>query len=94
MIPPAKTGGHPRTVNIREVVNAIFYILHEGCSWRGLPHDLPPWQTVATYYYAWCRSGLWERLNHTLRQQVRQAAGREAQPSAGIIDSQSVKTTE
>ena len=94
LIPPAKSGGRPRTVDIREVLDAIFYVLRSGCAWRMLPHDFPNWQTVYTYFRNWRKDGTWERLNTVLRQQVRQAAGREAEPSAAIIDSQSVKTTE
>jgi putative transposase len=94
LIPPARSGGRPRTVAIREVLNAIFYVPRNGCAWRMLPHDFPKWQTVYTYFRNWRKAGTWERLNSVLRQQVRQAAGREAEPSAAIIDSQSVKTTE
>ena len=94
LIPPARSGGRPRTVDVREVLDAIFYVLRSGCAWRMLPHDFPNWQTVYTYFRNWRKDGTWERLNSVLRQQVRQAAGREAEPSAAIIDSQSVKTTE
>jgi putative transposase len=94
LIPPAKPGGRPRTTDIREVLNAIFYILRSGCSWRLIPHDLPSWQTVYDYFCKWRISGLWEQINTTLREKVRRAAGRDSQPSASIIDSQSVKTTE
>lgn len=93
-VPPAKPGGHPRTVVIREIVNAINYLLRSGCAWRMLPHDLPPWQTVAYYFYQWMREGQWAKMNEVLRIEVRTAQGREAEPSAGILDSQSVKTTE
>jgi putative transposase len=94
LIPPAKPGGRPRSVNMRAIVNAIFYRTKTGCQWRNLPHDLPPWGTVAGYYRLWRRSGVWEAIHDALREQVRIAAGREATPSAAIIDSQSVKTTE
>ncbi len=94
LIPPAKPGGHPRIVNIREIVNAIFYLTKTGCQWRALPHDLPNWSTVHTYYRNWRRTGVWERIHAALREQVRVQEGREATPSAAIIDSQSVKTTE
>jgi putative transposase len=94
MIPPAKPGGRNREHAMREIVNALFYLSRSGCSWRMLPHDLPPWQTVYTYFQQWRDEGTLERMHTTLRQQVRSKAGREAQPSAGIIDSQSVKTTE
>ena len=94
LIPPAKPGGHPRVVNIREIVNALFYLSKTGCQWRALPHDLPNWSTVHTYYRNWRRTGVWERIHDALREQVRVQEGREATPSAAIIDSQSVKTTE
>lgn len=94
LIPPAKTGGRPRKVDMREILNSIFYVLRTGCSWRQLPHDLPPWPTVYTYFRRWKGDGTWERLNEVLRSQLRQAEERNAQPSAAILDSQSVKTTE
>ncbi len=94
LIPPEKPGGRPRSVNMRAVVNAIFYRVKTGCQWRNLPHDFPPWGTVAGYYRLWRRSGIWEAIHDALREQVRVRAGREATPSAAIIDSQSVKTTE
>jgi len=94
LIPPAKPGGHPRIVNIREIVNAIFYLNKTGCQWRALPHDLPNWSTVHTYYRNWRLTGVWERIHDARRAQVRAKEGREESPSAAIIDSQSVKTTE
>lgn len=94
LIPPAKPGGRDRAHSMREIVDALFYVLRSGCSWRMLPHDLPPWQTVYTYFRQWRDDGTIERIHTALRQQVRLAAGREAEPSAAIIDSQSVKTTE
>lgn len=94
LIPPAKRGGRSRNVDVREIINGIFYLTHNGCTWRALPHDLPPWQTVATYFYKWQRNGTWKKINDTLRRQVRVKEGREEEPTAGIIDSQSVKTTE
>jgi transposase len=93
-IPPAKPGGRPRSTDIREVVNAIFYLLRGGCAWRLLPHEFPKWKTVYHYQRAWRRAGLWEGIHSVLRECLRVLAGREALPSACIIDSQSVKTTE
>jgi putative transposase len=89
---PGKTG-RPRQYLWRTILNAIFYVLRTGCQWRAMPHDLPHWKTVYHYFWQWRRRGWWEQLNAVLRAQVRVALGREAQPSAGIIDSQSVKTT-
>jgi transposase len=86
--------GRTRTTIMREVVNAIFYIAQTGCQWRMLPKDFPPFTTVQRYFYAWRAEGRWRTINHVLLMAVRQAEGREASPSAGIIDSQSVKTTE
>jgi len=94
LLPEAKPGGRPRSVELREVVNAILYVLRSGCPWRMLPHDLPPWQTSYKYFRNWTRDGTWERLHESLRPQVREAEGRNPEPSAAIIDSQSVKTTE
>lgn len=94
LIPEAKSGGRPRTTNMRAVLNAIFYILRGGCAWRMLPHDYPPWKTVYHYFRQWRIDGVWEQINETLRIRLRKADGREAEPSAAILDSQSVKTTE
>ncbi|GAC1350056.1 MAG: hypothetical protein NVSMB27_28960 [Ktedonobacteraceae bacterium] len=94
LIPQAKPGGHPRTVNMREVLNAILYVLRTGCQWRALPRDFAPWSTVWSYFRRWRISGEWERMHTALREQLRTSMGREATPSAAIIDSQSVKTTE
>lgn len=93
-IPPPRPGGRPREADMREVVNGILYLTRTGCQWRALPHDLPPWGTVAYYFYAFRRDGTWQRMHDTLRQDVRVAAGREPTPSAASIDSQSVKATE
>ena len=93
LIPAAKPGGRPRTTDMREVVNAIFYVLRGGCQWRLLPTDFPPHQTVYHYFRTWRRAGVWERMHDTLRGDLREASGRTREPSAGIIDSQTVKTT-
>ena len=94
LIPPAKPGGRKRTTDVREVLNAIFYLLRAGCAWRMLPHDFPNWNTVYTYFRNWRQDGTWQELNDALRREVRTQAGRQAEPSAAILDSQSVKTTE
>jgi putative transposase len=94
LIPPAKAGGRPRKVNMREILNGIFYIVRGGCSWRMLPKDLPPWGTVHYYYWRFRRVGLWVKINDALREQVRVRAKRPATPSAAVLDSQTVKTTE
>jgi putative transposase len=94
LIPPAKHGGRPRSTDIREILNAIFYILRAGCACRLLPHDFPRWKTVYHYWREWRISGLWERINTALRRILRRKIGREIEPSAAVIDSQSVKTTE
>ncbi len=90
---PSK-GGRPRTHSLREIVNALLYVLRGGISWRAIPHDLPPWESVYDHYRRWKRDGTLERVHDALRQELRLASGREATPSAVIIDSQSVKTTE
>lgn len=94
LIPPAKPGGRPRTVDVREVLNGLNYLLRTGCAWRYLPHDLPPWGTVHSYLWRWQHAGVWETIHDALRTQVREAVGKEESPSAAIVDSQSVKTTE
>ena len=86
--------GRPRAYSYREILNAIFYQLRSGGAWRLLPHDLPPWDTVYGYFRRWKQNGLWQTLHHALREQVRVQEGREATPSAAIVDSQSVKTTQ
>jgi len=93
LVPPALPGGRPRMVDMREVLNGIFYHVRGGASWRMRPRDLPPWGTVHYYYRRWRRDGSWQRMHDALRDRVRRAAGRDPQPSAGISDSQSVKTT-
>lgn len=94
LIPAVKLGGRPRSVNIREIVNAIFYIQRSGCAWRLLPHDFAPWKTVYHYFRCWRISGEWQVMLKAIREQVRVKLGRQETPSAGIIDAQSVKTTE
>ena len=94
LLPAAKSGGRPRSVDLRETVNGILYVLRSGCAWRMLPNDLPPWQTVYKYFRRWTLDGTWKRVHEELRPVVREAEGRDADPSATIIDSQSVKTTE
>jgi putative transposase len=91
-VPPARPGGRPRKTDMREVVNAIFYLTREGCSWRALPHDFPPWKTVYNYFEQWQRDGTWDRFLTALRRRVRSAAGRDPDPRVACIDSQSVKT--
>ncbi len=93
-IPPAKPGGRFRTINMREVVNGILYLVRTGCSWRQLPHDFPPWGTVHYYYRRFRLDGTWPKIHDALREKVRLAAGRKRSPSAAVVDSQSVKTTE
>jgi putative transposase len=92
-LPPPKEGGRPRRHAVRDLLNAIFYVLRSGCAWRLLPHDLPPWKTVYHYFRLWRLEGVWDRLHAALHIAVRIKAGREPHPSAAIIDSQSVKTT-
>src|SRR5215217_7190923 len=85
--------GRPRVHSLREILNAIFYIVRGGCPWRLLPHEFPPWKTVYHYFRFWRLDGTWERLHRALRKRVRVCIGRNSQPSAAIVDSQSVKTT-
>lgn len=94
LIPPHKPGGRPLKYPRREIVNGIFYQLRGGAAWRLLPHDLPPWGITYHYWRGWRKDGTWELVHDSLRAQVRQVEGREPQPSAAIIDSQSVKTTD
>jgi len=92
LVPEARPGGRPRATSSRELVNAILYALRGGQAWRLLPHDFPPWQTVYYYLRRWQAEGVWERIHHAVLMADRERAGREASPSAAIIDSQSVRT--
>jgi transposase len=93
-IPAPKPGGRPAKYDRREIVNALLYIDRTGCQWRALPHDFPPWDSVYWYFRTWKRDGTFDRLHDELRGDLRQAEGRQRQPSAAILDSQSVRTTE
>jgi len=93
-IPAVKLGGRPARYSRRELVNAILYVLRTGCSWRMLPHDFPPWDTVYGYFNRWRKASVWEQAHQQLYSQMRTEMGRESQASAAIADSQSVKTTE
>ena len=93
-LPPPRPLGRPRETALREVVNAMLYILATGCQWRALPRDFPPYTTVQRFFYGWRNDGTWQRINHCLLMATRATMGREASPTTGIIDSQSVRTTE
>jgi putative transposase len=93
-LPEAKAGGRPRKTSLREVLNALFYLVRSGCQWRMIPHEFPPWRTCYNYYRAWIDSGTWGEILYVLRTEVRTQAGRKEQPRVAAIDSQSVKTTE
>jgi putative transposase len=92
-LPTPKAPGRPRAHALREITDAIFYIVRSGCAWRLLPHDFPPWKTVHHYFRTWRIDGTWERMHSALRKRVRVRVDRDPEPSAGIVDSQSVKTT-
>jgi putative transposase len=94
LLPPAKPGGRPRKTDLREVLNALFYLNRVGCQWRMLPHEFPPWKTVYNYFRAWIDQAVWHEILATLRIEVRLLAGRDLTPSAASIDSQSVKTAQ
>ena len=92
-LPPPQAPGRPRVHSLREILNAIFYIVRSGCAWHLLLHDFPPWKTIHHYFRIWRIDGTWEKLHATLRQRLRVRLKSDPQPSAGIEDSQSVKTT-
>lgn len=94
LVPEATPGGRPRVHQTRELLEAIFYVVRGGCAWRLLPHDFPPWQTAYHYFRVWRIDGTWERIHSTLRERTRLREGRRVSPSAAILDSQSVRTTE
>jgi putative transposase len=93
-LPTPKRRGRPRLHSPREILNAVFYVLKSGCQWRRmLPREFPPWKTVFHYFRAWRLDGVWERMNRAMRRRLRERLGRDPEPRAGIVDSQSVKTT-
>jgi putative transposase len=92
-LPAPKADGRPRLHSLREILDAIFYVVRGGCAWRLLPHDFPPWKTVYHYFRSWRLDGTWERMHSALRERVRVRLKKNPQPSAAIADSQSVKTT-
>jgi putative transposase len=92
-LPASKRRGRPRVHSPREILNAVFFLLKSGCQWRMLPREFPPWKTVFHYFRTWRINGTWERMNRAMRRRRREELGRDPEPSAGIVDSQSVKTT-
>jgi putative transposase len=94
MLPLPKGFGHPVEVNFREILNGIFYVQRSGCQWEMMPHDLPPYSTVYSYFQKWQRKGLWQTMHDQVRQQLRTKLGRDEHSTVAIGDSQSVKTTE
>jgi putative transposase len=94
LLPATKPGGRPRATDMRSVIDAIFYLLRSGCAWRMLPRDFPPYSTVYMYFKQWKDEGIWEKIHDTLRDRIRSGEGHQKSPSAAIVDSQSVKTTE
>jgi transposase len=94
LLPVPKRLGRPRTTQMRQVVDAMLYMLTTGCQWRLLPKEFPPFSTVQRFFYRWRDAGLWQTINHFLVMRTRETAGREASPTAGVLESQSVKTSE
>src|SRR3954468_2164682 len=94
LVPVVKPGGRPPIHSRREILNGIFYAVRSGCAWKLLPHDLPPWRTVYHYFWSWRRSGTWQKIHDSIRESVREAAGRHPEPSGAVVDSQSVQTAE
>jgi putative transposase len=94
LVPAVKAGGRPARWSRREIVNAILYVVRGGNQWRAMPHDLPPWQTAYGYFRQWRNAGTWETIHSAIRERARRQVGREATPSAAILDSQSVKTSQ
>lgn len=94
LIPAAPENCRPRQADMREVMNAMIYLVRTGCPWRNLPHDLPPWRTVYYYFAKWRKCGVWKKIHDKLHERVREEKQRKKTPSAAILDSQSVKTTE
>ncbi len=94
LVPAAKKGGRRAKYERREIVNALLYLTKNGCTWRNLPHDLPPWSLAHYYFWHWKQDGTWHNIHDRLREQLRQKIGRDPHPSAAVLDSQSVKTTE
>jgi transposase len=93
LVPAAKAGGRPAKYARRDLMDAVFYLVRTGGSWRMLPHDFPPWETAYAYFRRWQADGTWQRVHDALRDEVRTFDGREKDPTAGILDSQSVKTS-
>lgn len=94
LIPPPKQGGRPRETDVREIMNAVIYAVKSGCDWRMLPHDFPQWDLVYHYFRAWKQDGTWKDIHDALRGKLRKKLGKKEQPTAGVLDSQSVKTAE
>ena len=94
LVPAPTGGGRPAKYSRRDIVDAIVYAVRQGCTWRALPADLPHWNTAFGYFRRWQKDGTWDRIEDQLRRLVRQAEGREAEPSAGVVDSQTVRATE